>query len=116
MLRLCASEGDELVRELECFAFLRAVDSQLCFRVRLDADERNRLPETSLRPCAFQSYRFKLLRDVERRHFTALRAGAAAFKSIVGKKLDVRAQSIFTDRTGYSSRPLCDANNRKYAD
>ena len=32
------------------------------------------------------------------RFFTALRPGAAAFKSIVRKKLDVRSQSVFTDR------------------
>jgi len=47
---------------------------------------------------AFQSHRFELLSDVERRKFPATRTCAATLDAIVRKKLDMSTQGIFTDR------------------
>ena len=64
-----------------------------------DADQRNRLPKTSLRACPFQPEGLELFGDIQGRRLAAFRACASPFQAIVGKKLYVRAQSVFAKRT-----------------
>src|SRR5258708_39553880 len=100
MICLRAGKRDEVIGKLEGFGFVATVDAQLSLRIGFPPHERNGLPETSFGAGAFQSHRLELFGDVKRGDLPALRAGTAALESIVGQKLDMRAQGIFTYVTG----------------
>src|SRR5258706_13495348 len=106
MISLRAGKGDEVVRELKRLGIVGAVDAQLSLWIGLHTHQRNRLPETSFGAGAFQSHRLELLRDVQGSHLSAFRTSAAAFQTIVGKKLDMRAQGVFADVARRSSSSL----------
>ena len=94
-LRSC--ECHKIIGELKRFTLLAVCDVQLSFRIGFDANERYRLPKTSLGRGAFETHRFELFRDIKRREFAAARASAATFQSIVRKKFDMSPQRVFAD-------------------
>src|SRR5258706_7497681 len=122
MISLRAGKRDEVVGELKRLGIVGAVDAQLSLWIGLHAHQRNRLPETSFGARAFQSHRLKLLGDVQRSELPAFRTRASPLETVIGKKLDVRAQSVFADgawqglSTGRNSLRHCVQGKAKKTD
>ena len=110
MFSLCARESDKIIGKLKRLGLLWSIYAQFSFGIGLHTHKRHRLPKTSLRTAAFQPHRLELLSHIKCSRLTALCPRATTFKTIVRKKFDVRAQSVFANLAGYHSLLLGSAS------